>query len=218
MAGEAAGAPDAAHRGQAAEVDPDADGDVLGLGRRRHLAHLVLVAQVAGVEAQAVHAALQALEGELVVEVDVGDERDVYLLLDLAHGDGGVHVGNGGADDVAARLFQLVNLPHGGRHVAGVGLGHGLDGDFGVAAHLDAADVDRFGWPSLNHPFCPPLCRSGRPGLPLYREYLASQCKARGYGTRKRGWIPYMGSVRYAAEDDTAENTAFGDATALTDS
>ena len=141
--------------GRLPKLTPMRMGTFQGLGRGGHFAHLVLVAQVAGVEAQAVNAAFEALEGELVVEVDVGDERDVYPLLYLAHGDGGVHVGNGGADDVAARLFQLVNLAHGGRHVAGIGLGHGLDGDFGVAAHLDAADVDRFGWPSLSHPVAP---------------------------------------------------------------
>ena len=63
-----------ADRGQAAEVYPDADGDVALLGFFHDQADLVLVAEVAGVEAKAVNPSVGALQGELVVEVDVGDE------------------------------------------------------------------------------------------------------------------------------------------------
>ena len=59
------------NRGKAAEVDADADGDVAFLGGLHHFAHLVGVAEVAGIEAQAVHAAGGALQGQLVMEVDI---------------------------------------------------------------------------------------------------------------------------------------------------
>ena len=149
--GEAPGAPDAAHRGQAAEIDPDPDGYVPLLGNLHHFFHLVFVAQVAGIQAQAVHPAHSALDGQLVVEVDVGDERDVDLLLDFRHGLGRFHVGHRRPDDVAARLFQFVNLAHGGLHVPRIGLGHGLDGDVGVPAYFHAADVHWLGSASLLH-------------------------------------------------------------------
>ena len=149
VAGEAAGASDTAHWREAAEIDADADGDVALLGRLHHLAHLVFVAQVARIESQAVHAAGGALQGQLVVEVDVGDERNVNLLFDLRHRLGGLHIGHRRADNLATRLFQLVDLSHRRLHVAGVGFSHRLDGHIGVAAHLHAAHVHRFG----NSPF-----------------------------------------------------------------
>ncbi len=61
--GESPGPPDAAHRREAAEVHADADGDLALLGRPDHLPHLALVAQIARVEAQAVHTAFDALQG-----------------------------------------------------------------------------------------------------------------------------------------------------------
>ena len=157
VAGESPGAANAAHRGQAAEVYADADGDVAFLGGLHHLFDLLFVAQVAGVEAQAVHAAPGALQGQLVVEVNVGDEGNVNSLLDFGHCLGCCQVRHGGADDVAAHLFQFVNLADGGLHIAGVGLGHRLDGDFSPAADLDVAHVNRLGNPPLVHRIHP-LC------------------------------------------------------------
>ena len=58
---------------QAAEVDADANGNVARLGRGDHLPHLVLVAQVAGIESQAVDAAGGAFQRQLIVKMDVGD-------------------------------------------------------------------------------------------------------------------------------------------------
>ena len=149
VAGESAGATDAAHRGETAEVHADADGDVAFLGGLDHFAHLVGVAKVAGIEAQAVHAAGGALQGQLVMEVDIGNQGNVNLLLDLGHCLGGFHVGHRRADDFTTRLFQLVNLAHGGLHVAGVGFSHGLDGNVGATANFHTANVHGFG----NSPF-----------------------------------------------------------------
>ena len=61
--------------GQRAGVDPDAERDLALLGGVDHLDDLVAVGDVAGVEAQAVHARLDRHQRESVVVVDVGDHR-----------------------------------------------------------------------------------------------------------------------------------------------
>ena len=90
--GEPARPSDAAHRRQAAKIHADADGDVALFGRFHHLPHLVLVPQVAGVQPQTVHATRGAFQRQLIVKVDVGNQRYVDLLLDLRHRFGRVHV------------------------------------------------------------------------------------------------------------------------------
>ena len=124
MAGEAARAPDAAHRGQAAEVDANADGDAPRLRRLHHLPHLLLVPQIARIQPQAVHPAGGALQRQLIVKMDVGHQRNADLPLDFRHSFGGFQIRHGGADDFAAGFLQLVDLPHGGFHIAGVRFGH----------------------------------------------------------------------------------------------
>ncbi len=84
-------------------------------------------------------------EGEAVVEVDVGDEGHGGAAHDLRQGGGGRLVGYGDADDLGAEAGQLGDLFEGGLRVGGVGVGHRLDDDGGVAADLDIADVDGAG-------------------------------------------------------------------------
>ena len=124
MAGESARAPDAPHRRQAAKVDANADGNAPRLRRPHHLPHLLLVPQIARIQPQAVHPAGGALQRQLIVKMDVGHQRNADLPLDFRHRFGGLQIRHGGADDFAARLLQLVDLPHGGFHIAGVRFGH----------------------------------------------------------------------------------------------
>ena len=69
---------------KAAEVHADADRHLAGLRLSDDCLDLAPVADVARVEAETVHTALQRLQGKLVVEVDVGDDGDVGLTLDLS--------------------------------------------------------------------------------------------------------------------------------------
>ncbi len=63
------------HRGNRAEVDTDPDRRAALLGLGDHLANVLFLADVARVQAEAVDTSLQRLEGQGVLEVDVGDER-----------------------------------------------------------------------------------------------------------------------------------------------
>ena len=89
------------------------------------------------------------------MEMNVGYEGNVNLLLDLHHGLGRCHVGHGAADDLTANLLQLPDLPNRCRHIPGVGFGHGLDGDVGSAADLDSADLHRHSDPTFIQGYSP---------------------------------------------------------------
>ena len=94
-----------------------------------HLGGLVLAADVARVDADAVRAGVDRLERERVVEVDVGDHRDRRLLDDPLERADVVVARHRAAHEVAARVRDGVDLPHGGVEVRGLRLGHGLHRD-----------------------------------------------------------------------------------------
>ena len=124
---------------QRARVNTNADGDAVVLGAGDDLRHLLVVADVAGGDAQAVRASFGSGEAALVVEVDVRDQRHVtHFLLDLTKSLGGGEGRHRDAHDVRTRLHRRADLGHGGGHVLGVGVGHGLHRDGGGAADGDA--------------------------------------------------------------------------------
>ena len=129
--------------GQRTGVDPDPKRDLPFLRRGDDLDHLVTVRDVAGVEAQAVDARLDRHEGEGVVVVDVGDDRQRRALDDVPQRQGSLAIGHRRAHDLAARLLQLVDLSQRRLDVAGVGLGHRLHGDGRGSPDDDAPNVDR---------------------------------------------------------------------------
>ena len=148
---EAPGAPNTTHRRETTEIDADTDGNTPGFGCLDHLAHLVFVPQVAGVEPQTVYSPLCALQSQLVVEVDVGDQRNMNLPPDLRHSLGCFHIRYSAPDNLTPCLFQFVDLTNGGSNVTGIRLGHRLDGNVGTATDFDAADVNRLGRTTIIH-------------------------------------------------------------------
>src|SRR5690606_22195491 len=106
---------------------------------------LLLAADIARVDAQAVHPVLGDLEGDLVVEMNVGHQRYLHLAPDLAEGVGRLHAGHGDTHDVGTDVLKTLDLGHGGRHVAGLGVGHALHADRGVSAHGNIAHHDLTG-------------------------------------------------------------------------
>lgn len=111
-------------------------------GRLDDVADPLRVADVAGIDPQAGRARLSRLNSALVVKVDVGDERDLRRSGDLLEGRCGLLVRARDADNVGSGLFQLADLVDRRPGVGRQGVGHRLDGDRGVAAHLDVPDAD----------------------------------------------------------------------------
>ncbi len=71
-------------------------------GRLDHVADAIRAADIAGVDPQAGGARLGRLDGALVVEVDVGDDRHVDIAHDLLQRDRAFLVRHRDADDVGA--------------------------------------------------------------------------------------------------------------------
>ena len=127
---------------EGAGVDADADRDAGLLGRLDDSLDLLLAADVARVEAQGVDALMDGLERELVVKVDVRDERHRDLAQDVAEVLRGLHVGHGETHDVATRCLQGADLGDGRFGVRRLRIRHRLHGDGRPAADGDLADVD----------------------------------------------------------------------------
>ena len=87
--------------------------------------------------------AVEALEGQPVIEVDVHDQRDADLGSDLADRRRGVRVGDRHPHDLAAGRLQRPDLVHRRLDVPRVGLGHGLDRDGRVPADRHLAHLER---------------------------------------------------------------------------
>ena len=129
---------------QAAAVDADADGDTAlpaGLG---HLADIVRLADVAGVDADLVHAGLRRREREPVVKMNVGHDRDGRGAHDLGQGVRRGLIRHGETDDLAPGVMQPGDLLDGRARVRGVRVAHGLHRDRRAAADGDGADMDLF--------------------------------------------------------------------------
>ena len=71
---------------QRSGVDADAQWYAVGARRVDHRAHAVFTADVAGIDAQTGDAEFGDAQRDLVVEVDVGDQRHGDLLADLTEG------------------------------------------------------------------------------------------------------------------------------------
>ena len=127
---------------QAAAVDADADGHVLGVAGVGHSLDAVVAADVAGVDADFVRTRVQGGQRSAVVKVDISHDRDIHLLFDGGH-DGGVRRGgHRHADDLAAGLRHALGLGHIARYVLDRHIQHSLHGNRVRAADFDIANLD----------------------------------------------------------------------------
>ena len=128
-----------------AGVDPDADGHAAVLGLGGHQLDLVGLAQVPGVEPQALHAGLEGGQGHLEwkwMSAMIGTGRAGH---DPGQALGGRLLVAGAAHDVGAGRGQGVDLGEGALDVGRLGGRHRLDGDRGAAADGHVAHVDLAG-------------------------------------------------------------------------
>ena len=132
----------------AVDADPDRDAAVAGLGR--HRLDVLGPADVAGVEAEAVHAGLERGQGHPVLVVDVGDDRHRRAGDDLRQPLGRLGLVAGATDDVAARRGQRVDLLQRALDVGRLGDRHRLHRDRRAAADGDLAHHDLPGRPAAD--------------------------------------------------------------------
>ena len=69
--------------------------------------------------------------------MDVGDQGNIDLILDLVDSLRRGLIRDGHPDDLTSGSLQLLDLGHGGGHIVGLCIAHGLDGHRGAAANGD---------------------------------------------------------------------------------
>ena len=136
------GQTDPSDRRQTSKVDANAYGDLARLCLADDLFDLRPVPDIAGIQPQAVHSALEGLESELVVKVDVGNQRYRDLTPNLREGLRRLHVRHRTANDLATGLLQSPDLGDGGFDVTSVRLGHRLYADRSITSDLHVADLE----------------------------------------------------------------------------
>lgn len=127
---------------EAAGVHADPDGDTCRARSVDDRVNARCVADVAGVDAKLGGAEACGLDGEPVVEVDVGDHRKRARFADARKPVERVCARDGHPDDLATRLGQFGDLTERRLGVSGVGVGHRLHSDGCVITKRDAADRD----------------------------------------------------------------------------
>ena len=149
-------------------VDADADGDAPLPAGVRHGPHPLLAADIAGIDADLVDAALGAQQRQLVVKMDIRHQRDVDTRLDGWDSPRRLLRGDCHTDDLAPRLLQPEDLLHRGLHILCGGIAHGLDAHRCAAAYGHAAYHDL-----LTHRI-PPQCISFHTSLNVMTAISAS--------------------------------------------
>ena len=122
-------------------IDTDANRTARGTRSIDHSVDLGPIADIAGIDAQLGSAGLNGTNGELMVKVDIGDNRHRRLGTDgaetLKRGLGG----HAHANDIAASLRQRAHLRKRCLGISGIGAGHGLDHHRRAATDLHAAHM-----------------------------------------------------------------------------
>jgi hypothetical protein len=139
-----------------------------------HPGHPFPASDIAGVQPEAVRSLVQGLQGEAVVEMNVGDQGDADPSPDFAQIPGRLPVGHRNPDAFAAGGLQAANLGNRGGYIASIRLGHGLNDDGGSATHGHGADKNLScglaGWNRRWLQFCFPEGSSGKGILPPILE------------------------------------------------
>ena len=76
---------------QGTRVNADANGDIFITRRLNHRPYAVFAADIAWIDAQAIYPQFRHPQRDLIIEVNIADERHVDLFANLTKGFGGVH-------------------------------------------------------------------------------------------------------------------------------
>ncbi len=127
-------------------VDANADHGPVGLGRIHHLVHMPAGADIAGVDAQPFQTCFQRRDGQTVVKMNIGYQRQIRTRADGAQSAGGGRIRHGQAHGLTTAGGQTLDLGQGGVHIAGIRIGHALHHDRRAAADNQPAQPDGAGF------------------------------------------------------------------------
>ena len=97
--------------GKGAAVEPDPDGSAMVLGRGEDLIDFPAGPDIARIDPDLVRPALDRLQGELVVEVDVSHHRDGTARAQVCEGAAVIALRVGEADDITAHRIEAADTP-----------------------------------------------------------------------------------------------------------
>jgi len=138
---------------QGAGIHADADHRPSVLGRSHYFRQGGAL-HVSRIDPESLDPRLDGHQGQTVSEVNVGDQGKCYSLFDPWERRGGLLVGYGHPDDLAALARQSADLGHRAPYVPGIGGGHGLHRHRGVPAHGDFAQKQLPGFSSGDFRHC----------------------------------------------------------------
>ncbi len=111
-------------RRKATRIDSDPQGNAAFLGCSDDGCHLLRLLDVSGVKSHLFHPHLKSLQGQAVIKMDVGDDRDRRLLLYLAQRLSCFLIRHSYTNDITAAVGQLLDLLESGSRISGICLGH----------------------------------------------------------------------------------------------
>ena len=124
-----------------ARVHANANRTARGTRSIDHRVNLGPIADIAGIDAQLGGTGLNGTNGELMVKVDIGDNRHRRLGTDGAEALKRGLGGHAHAHDIAASLRQRAHLRKRCLGISGIGAGHRLDHHRRAATDLHAAHM-----------------------------------------------------------------------------
>jgi hypothetical protein len=92
-----------------------------------HLGNTLPSSYVSGVEAQTIYPLFKGFEGQAMVKMDVGNQRNADLFFYFPEVFRGVSIWNSNPDNLATLPLSKVDLGHSGGYISRIGLGHRLD-------------------------------------------------------------------------------------------
>ena len=167
-----------------------------------HLTHPLWAADIAWVDTQARRTVLRGLNSAAIVEMNISHDGHSHLCHDLFERQGGFLIGARHPHDIDPGGLGAADLRHGGRHVMGQCIGHGLHRDRCVTADRDVADHDLTRLATLNllirtvtHREAPKLIQSDIvPKTRRFRKPGGTQVRASGQ--RRAVWALLGGPQR----------------------
>ena len=129
---------------QTAAVHADADRNMVRLAAVGDGLDPFLAPDVSGVDADFGSAVFRCLDGETVIKVNVGNERQGRNVADFAESFHGLHIRNGQPRNFAACRGQLPNLAQRALNVGRFCIEHRLNGNGCAASNFDLADGNLF--------------------------------------------------------------------------
>ena len=112
---------------QGTAVDADPDGNAVLLCLIHHGPYPLSGADISRINPDLVGPAFDGRDGQPVIKMNIGHQRDMNLLFYFPDGSGRFHGGNGNPDNITARRLQLQNLLHCFFHMLCFCVAHGLN-------------------------------------------------------------------------------------------